>query len=169
MIVVTLTHCVLPRGVEAIRWPAKSSQGVASERATLTSMLRTCFNSHGDNADCWFGYYKEINGITEPVIDCEWMNGSPGLTVEYMENECTYIPPDMVGRGVELDWLRALWDVHTQGSQHATFTEMIEWMNAADRWSPTEAYQNLDEEASQIGGALETDWITAVDLNGIDH
>src|SRR5690606_15308297 len=109
--------------------------------------------------DCAFKYYKD----TEPLIDCE--SGQSGWEMPYIDN-CD--DAAVTGYGVELDWLRQLWDVHTHGSSQPSFTAMANWIASADTWGDSDVFEELDDEASSIGGALWTNWSNAYGANGID-
>ena len=71
--------------------------------------------------------------------------------------------------GVELDWLRQFWDVHTDAPSQPTFTTMANWLDAAGNWTKTTAYSVLDAEADDVGGSLQTNWNATADYNGVDH
>lgn len=135
------------------------------------------FNDH-DETDCWFGYYKNEYGLPKPLaVNCESGNtisGNP-FSTRFMENECDpgiILPPwlDIFGgHGVELDWLRAFWDVHTNGSNPPHMNTVLDWIDSADEPSNGTAYDELDDAADAYGGVILTNWNSAVSLNGIDH
>ena len=135
------------------------------------------FNDH-DETDCKFGYYKDEYGLPLPIaVDCENANtisGNP-FSVKFMESECDPgislpIGFDIFGgSGVELDWLRAFWDVHTNGSNPPHMNTILDWLESADEPSWTSAYDDLDEAADDYGGVIRTNWNSAVNINGIDH
>lgn len=121
-----------------------------------------------DETDCWFGYYKTEFGISKPIpINCEVSNTISGNTfsTRFMETNCT---GNFNGRGVELDWLRAFWDVHTNGSNPPHFNTILDWLDTADEPGQTTVYDELDDAADDIGGSLHTNWNAAVSFNGID-
>lgn len=121
------------------------------------------FNDHGDTS-CSYEYSKnEFGSDSTPEVNCESANGD--FHVKYMETDCHV--GGMGGYGVELDWMRTFWDMHTDYS--LTFNDLVEWMDDAEPWGTYDAYDELDEEANTIGGTLNTAWDWAKALNGIDH
>lgn len=124
------------------------------------------FNDH-DETDCWFEYYKEVDGDSSPAVNCETSNTDFDLA--YLENVCGAA----AGSGVELDWLRTYWDVHTDNAApDPTFTAMTSWLAGAAaeaNWDRDTAYQELDEEANELDDELESNWNNAKTLNGVDH
>lgn len=131
------------------------------------------FNDH-DETDCGFEYYKPVNGDPTPPFDCEtgdsFPAGSTCATVDFPTAILETCCPVSAGRGTEGDWLRQFWDVHTNGGSSApTFTEVINWIAGADAWTGTTAYQELDEEANQVGGQINANWDFAKSVNGVDH
>ena len=135
------------------------------------------FNDH-DETDCWFGYYKNEYGLPKPIpVDCEVSNtvsGNP-FSTRFMETQCDPGLPFPIwldifgGHGVELDWLRAFWDVHTNGSNPPHMNTVLDWIDSADEPNNGTAYDELDEAADAYGGVILTNWNSAVNLNGIDH
>ena len=79
------------------------------------------------------------------------------------------LPAAAGGHGVELDWLRAFWDVHTNGSNPPHMNTVLDWIDSADEPNNGTAYDELDEAADAYGGVILTNWNSAVNLNGIDH
>jgi hypothetical protein len=123
------------------------------------------WNDH-DETDCWFEYYKEVNGDFHPLVNCETRNGD--FTIRRLETDCG----GTNNHGTELDWLRTFWDVHTRGAApDPSFTSIVSWLDTADAWSETTAYDELDEEADDLGdeNELNTNWDWAKNLNGVDH
>jgi hypothetical protein len=121
------------------------------------------FNDH-DETDCWFHYYKnEFGDDSTPTVSCEGANGD--FVLRIMESNCD---PPYGGYGAELDWMRALWDLHTDATDSPGFTEILQWMDAASSWGRLDAYDQIDREADVIGGRFDTIWDTAKTRNGID-
>ncbi len=113
--------------------------------------------------DCFFHYYKnEFGDDANPIVNCESGNGK--FVVKYMENKCTG-PDD--GYGVELDWLRAFWDVHSNGADAPEFAAIMDWLDRADDWGASDVVDKLDDAANSVGGRLKTNWIAARDGNGL--
>jgi hypothetical protein len=75
----------------------------------------------------------------------------------------------VAGHGVELDWLRAFWDVHTDGVPPPTFTAMLDWFGGATPWSRSTAYTEIDEEADVVLGQINAVWDWTKVQNGVDH
>ncbi|MCH9687118.1 MAG: hypothetical protein K0V04_37125 [Deltaproteobacteria bacterium] len=126
------------------------------------------FNTHGDDAGCWFGYYKpEWNELSPVWVSCESSSdwGSTTFGNAFYEDNC--LQND--GRGVELDWMRQFWDVHTNSSSHPSFTEIVNWLDSAAEPSVDDAYQVLHSAAFAWGGSLWSIWWATAGFNGIDH
>jgi hypothetical protein len=121
------------------------------------------FNDDSE-ADCGFEYYKTTFSDSSPAIDCE--SGNSPYVLAYMENECG---PTVDNRGVELDWLRQFWDVHTNGGGISFNTMLTTWINNANTWTNTTAYDELDAEANSVGGTLNANWDGMKSANGVDH
>ncbi|MCA9710152.1 MAG: hypothetical protein KDK70_30210 [Myxococcales bacterium] len=116
------------------------------------------WNDHYENS-CVFEYW----GSGTPAIDCE--GSSASYPSAYMESACD---PTYDGRGVELDWLRQFWDVHTEGSD-PSMNQMLAWMDGATAWGTTNGYDRLDAAANAYGGAINSNWDGNKGANGVDH
>ncbi len=117
------------------------------------------FNNHGED-DCWLF----MHGTT---INCESANDA--LPLRYLEVTCD---APFAGFGVQTDWSRAFWDVHTNTTTEPTLNDMLRWMEDANdntAWSKTNSYTLLDAEANAVGGVLGSNWDAAKTANGIDH
>jgi hypothetical protein len=118
------------------------------------------------NSNCWFEYYKTVNGDDDPEVNCDNDTSNADFDLAYLETNCG----GTSGRGVELDWMRAFWNVHTSGaSNRPTFTAIVNWMDDADPPGDTDVYAELDAEANTVGGQLNTNWDSTKVTNGIDH
>ncbi len=117
------------------------------------------WNSH-DQDDCSLAFFGT-------AVDCE--AGQWGYPVKYMENKCENLFNVVVfdGFGVELDWMRAFWDVHTDGNQSADHAALHSWM-ARQSWGKCDGYFWLNDSANEIGGELDHDWDNAKTRNGVD-
>jgi hypothetical protein len=119
------------------------------------------FNDH-DETECWI----KLDG--SPAVDCQV--GSPGFPQAMMESVCDAPYP---GYGVETDWMRVFWDVHTRGSNVPSMSDVLRWIAASDNhgeaWSNTNAYDLLNAEASRRNDNLTTNWTDVKDTHGIDH
>lgn len=95
-------------------------------------------------------------------------NDSNGYAEQFMNQECQF--GTIVGRGVELDWWRAFWDVKTQnGLNLASYSQMSFWLSSAGTWGNENVYSILDAEANVQGGSLNAAWNIAENNNGIAH
>lgn len=114
--------------------------------------------NHHDTNNCGFVYYKPVEGVINPVVNCESQVGTPDFDNAYLESVCDY----GLVNGVELDWLRAFWDVHTDGaSPDPGFTDIVEWLD----WASTEpgydndnAWEPTNDAAFALGGELWSNW-----------
>lgn len=136
------------------------------------------FNLHTQD-DCKFVYYKDEFGTGEDnqLVDCESANGD--YVTAFARNRCGPGDggPNLVGKGTELDWVRQLWDVHTNGSADPSFGAMIRWIAGAPRWDTDgaasarahgAAYANLDYEAQQADhSAIRGNWNAVKSFNGV--
>ena len=138
------------------------------------------WNDHGEQ-DCVYRYYKEARNadgeeVGKPTIDCEAAGDASddtvvggrddfdefhGFKIPYMERVCD-TPHEK--RGAEVDWLRALWDVHGNHGRENTgggvsFTTMMEWMSSAiDGWDD-KIDEELTNKADEMGGKLKANWL----------
>ncbi len=137
--------------------PCAFSEGLAHAFSAFTWNLTT-------ESDCAFGYW---GGGGYPV-DCE---GSQTHVNRYMEINCSTPFSD---KGVELDWLKAFWDVHTNGG--VDLGEFADWLwDASWFWvwqqTWTDPYLQLEDAADDCGSAcddLDTNWDVAKTSNGVD-
>jgi hypothetical protein len=68
---------------------------------------------------------------------------------------------------VELDWLRAFWDVHTNSvapTADPTFTQMVDWLVDAGAWDYDDAYTPIDAAADARNDQIDSNWNT----NGVN-
>jgi len=131
------------------------------------------FNNHNE-ASCKLEYWDSVGGDGTPAVDCAW--GHDNFAAAYMESGWRGSPyngygcyaSNFPGTAVELDYFRTFWDMHTSAGSIG-FTTIFEWIAAADNWGNEYAYNELDEEADQIGGSLDAAWDKAKSWNGIVH
>lgn len=116
-----------------------------------------------DETDCWFEYYKGVNGDPDPdpAVNCEQaIDQNDPFGNARFETVC--LDAGYEDRGVELDWLRAFWDVHTNGSApDPSFFDIMDWLDGAaaeGNWTKDTAYVEIDEEANELNDELETNW-----------
>jgi hypothetical protein len=147
---------------------SKEWAGAALSEGFAHFVSADTFNDH-NTEHCVFNYYKNEFGLGNPVVDCNAdstdfsVNGS--FPRRYMITKpCS---PLYGGRGVELDWLRMYWSMHTRPSQFS-FNSMTSWMDQAWWWSRSNAYSRLDDSANWIGGTLLTRWNYAKARHGVN-
>jgi hypothetical protein len=122
------------------------------------------WNDHTED-DCVFRYWKDEFGLGIPTVDCEAADAQYPLA--FMEANCG---ASWSGKGVDVDWLRTFWDVHTNGTgQAVTIPTMVDWMYDATAWGNTSGYSELDAQANVVGGTLNSNWNSAASENGVDH
>jgi hypothetical protein len=133
------------------------------------------WNNHGQT-DCWFKYYQAIEEDDDPYFNCEV--ASTNFPVGYSEDvpcDCIAeppLPPNAMACAVELDWLRTLWDVHTNygSGVDPSFTYILTtWLGGADAWDRNNVYDMLDARASALSGNLDNAWDAAKGANAVDH
>lgn len=122
------------------------------------------WNADEPNADCIFKYYKTVEGVLRPTVDCEGSGGD--FPLAYHENVCGAT----AGRAVELDWLRLFWDVHTAANGViAHDTIMSSWLGGATAWGNTDVYWRLQDRANAMQGDLDSAWDQYKGYNGVVH
>jgi hypothetical protein len=120
-----------------------------------------------DETDCSFQYWKPLpsGGGT---VNCQTGAGSADFPNAYMEANCTVA----AGRGVELDWMRAFWYLHTVGAApDPSFNEILAWVVDAalsPDWDRDSAYQELIW-ALPFASEIYTSWPAAASVHGVDH
>lgn len=85
-----------------------------------------------------------------------------------MENACT--AQSFAGYGTELDWLRALWDYHTNPGTRPGHEQMLEQLRGAHDdvdFSRSKAYERMLDYAAMQGFAAR--WVEMGTWNGIDY
>jgi len=160
---------------------SREKQGCAFQEAFGHFYAADVFNSHR-HENCVFRYYKNYEqnaDFGKPTVDCEASNDAHNFgvvdgpdtpssvyRVAYMENKPCSSP--FTRRGVEVDWMRVLWDVHTNG-EGVSFTKMLNWMaDAIDGWDD-DIFGELNRTANDAGGTLKTNWNATSHFYGIDH
>jgi hypothetical protein len=124
------------------------------------------FNDHGET-DCW----SSMSG-SRPM-DC--MDGNTEFPKRYMERFCAGPIPGtgFDGFGVEIDWMRVFWGVHTRGSDDPSMNDMLRWIASGDDekpWTNTNVYNLLNAAAIRDGGgSLLQNWNVLKSEHGIDH
>jgi hypothetical protein len=129
-------------------------------------------------SSCYSGkcYARPVVDCSQPdVLTCdgdecstpERVGTNVGYYSRHMETLCGGPFGD---RGVEVDWLRTFWTVHTRGTSPPTFTSMRQWLSGAYAFGTFGSpYQRIDYEANQEGGTLNSNWDFAKAFWGVDH
>jgi hypothetical protein len=101
-----------------------------------------------------------VNGDLSPRVNCENATSTPDFANSYLESQCNGSGSEE-GLGVELDWMRAFWDVHTDSVAPAvdpTFSEMVAWLVDAGSWTHDDVYEPINTAANARGHEIETNW-----------
>jgi len=126
------------------------------------------FNNHeeDDNPGATLQYWRG-NGLT---VDVE--QGPTGGVDTYYEVVCGGNQANAGGMGVELDWMRAWWDYHTNpepGFRPDT-SVMVDEIAANSGWGQSDTYQFITDGIESSSGAEQRQrWIQQAVWNGIDH
>jgi hypothetical protein len=142
-------------GMTSIEW-----QSCAVNEGFAHFVAADTFNNHAQD-DCAFRYWGSNHG--DRNVDCE---GASSHVAAWMENMC--VGESFVGAGVELDWLRQFWDVHTNGGS-TNMLPFMQWIRASGGWTKTSAYDELNTAAQAHGGDIKANWNVSRTGNGIDH
>lgn len=110
--------------------------------------------------NCWFPYWAPAN----TPVDCE--RGSGIFPLRYMENQCT---SSFVGKGTELDWMRALWDYYEDPNTagRPSFPDILDFLSESSGWGNGDAWSLTQDGADAVGTSSR--WTTAGTRNGVDH
>lgn len=114
------------------------------------------WNDHNQSS-CWFEYYKDVAGDQSPGVNCENQTGTTAFANAYLESACS----GGADAGVELDWLRAFWDVHTDSISPAvdpTFTEIVDWLADVGSFPTEDAFSEVDAAADLRNDESDTNW-----------
>lgn len=149
------------------------------------------WNDHNED-NCAFKYYKTNASTTDlgefiggAAFDCAGDDGSdPGTTpddftnyqgdtqVGYLTqcNEVNYLMHHYYGLGTELDWLRVLWNLHTDGASPPSYTTIVRWIrDCVTQLDDALAFSQLDACADFQGGTLNTNWDAGKSVHAIDY
>lgn len=134
---------------------SKEFQGCSLQEGFAEYYSADIWNSHASSADCRYRTH-----------DCEDDNTH---VFRYMEQNCVgTASPVSSGRGTDIDWLRQLWDVHTNGGT-TSINDMVDWIEDSGSHSATNVYSLLNTEANAYGGNLDSNWDAVKGINGVDH
>jgi len=142
-------------GMTSIEW-----QSCAVNEGFAHFIAADTFNNHAQD-DCRFRYWGSNHGSRN--VDCE---GSSSHVTAWMENMCE--SEALGGAGVELDWLRQFWDVHTN-SGTTNMIPLMAWIRESDGWTAQTAYDELDAAAQAVGGSIRDNWNAGKSWNGVDY
>ncbi|MET0287844.1 MAG: hypothetical protein ABW352_25370 [Polyangiales bacterium] len=112
----------------------------------------------------------EWSQLADTVRDCE---GDTSLPDRLMLTQCEQPSAGWArDRGNEWDWLKVLWDVHTDMAPRPTMNEILRWIRTAGeqgvRYTRSNYYLLLDDRALRIGGSLWRNWEAARFRNGVN-
>jgi hypothetical protein len=117
---------------------------------------------------------KRVGGVSNRTVDVE--SGTAIFPASYMENNCTSDTID--GYGVELDWVRHFWDLHTGMADlgryptctGASFDTIMALIDDVDDWSdPLDAFEELDTSATLwLDPSISSCWPGSASGNGVD-
>jgi hypothetical protein len=147
------------------------------------------YNNHSED-DCAFNYYKSYfpadPDLGQQVVDCEVAStdqsalesgSNPSYDLYPLRTMESVFPSNFsvagcttpfTGKAVEVDYLRVLWNMHTDSTSPPTFTSIVDWLVGAGV-SSTTCFSQLDSEANTVGGQLNTNWDTNKTRHGVDH
>lgn len=116
------------------------------------------WNDHNET-DCWFAAWAN-----PPALSCE--AGTPNYPHSWVD-DLTCTDPDFPDTGERIDFMRILWDLHTDpASPQVTFTYLLQtWLAAAGTWEKDDAFLVIDARADYLGGAFDDNWVDAVEWN----
>jgi hypothetical protein len=123
------------------------------------------WNDH-EQTDCAFGYWRQkgSTGYVNQALDCE--AASTGFPVSFMRTECDTNSSDFGTKGVEVDWLRAFWDTHTNGTNPPGMGTMLDLLTVTGV-TDTNVLSKLNTRANSLGGTLNSNWDAAASANGL--
>ncbi|WP_444995954.1 hypothetical protein [Aliikangiella sp. IMCC44359] len=150
------TSCPASRGGHSMA--SKEYSSCAASEGFAHFYAAVAFNDTSQD-NCSFHYYKnEFGNDSSPIVNCEAGNGQ--FVTRYLENECV---GSQNGYSTELDYLRAYWDVLTDGTGNPSFTSIINWGSRAN-WGTSNATQRLNSSATST---INNKWTNARDRNGL--
>lgn len=149
-------------------WSVEWSSCAASE-GWAHFVAADAWNGHGTNANCTFNYWRDrdVDGNND-VVNCE---GSSSLYPnKFMRSQCLSNAP-YNGLGVEVDWLRTFWDMHTGNSTwgKAGMAQLLGWIKLnAGGFSKENTYDMLDLAADESPAVVDQNWDFYAAYNGIN-
>lgn len=163
-------HCTTPVGMHHAMHSREFQSAALTEG--FAQFYSTVAWNYESATTGWFHYYKSNykNGSVT-AVDVEF--GGIGGELRYLETQCTDSPD---GRGVELDWLRALWDYRTNPGTKPSRYQILrqlknavtggDWGNlgAGDAFSAAVADYDM-----QYGTSFYPRWTGNASYNGVDH
>lgn len=163
-------NCTTPAGMHHALH-SKEYQSAALTEGFAQFYATAAWNFETETA-AWFRYYKDDykNGSVT-VVNVE--NGDTGGATAYLETQCTGTSD---GRGVELDWMRALWDYRTNAGDAPSHYEILRQLKngvIGGLWGDTTAYDAFTagvlEYDQQHGTDFHARWLEMATFNGVDH
>lgn len=151
------TSCPAAAGAHSMA--SKEHNSCAASEGFAHFYAAATYNNSSQD-DCKVHYYKnEFGNDSSPIVDCETSNGA--FVTKYVENSCVGNP---TGYSTELDYMRAYWDVLTDGTNNPSVNDIVTWGSNAN-WGTSNATSRLNSTAS---GAISNKWPTARDNNGLN-
>lgn len=122
-----------------------------------------------------FNHHDELDGFARHELDnIDAQNETPGLPIAVAETLCDDTPPSnpsrLTGKGNETDWVRVLWNLHTDTPQRPTMNGLLEWFidsNRAKPWTRSNIHSSLNWGA--VGKPWVGSWDNLRSAHGVDH
>ncbi len=175
-------NCPTSTGVHSMG--SKEFATAAISEAFAHFVALDAFNNHGQS-DGVFQYYKNEFTCGFPAVDAQVAStdlsrprrkanpiqtcplaSATAFPREYMTNICQ---TPHGGRGVEVDWMRVFWQMHTTGG--VSFAAIVAWLSEARSWNgapfnfpPIHA---MHYAALSTGGTLSSAWTSAMQNHGV--
>ncbi len=125
--------------------------------AAATYYAAVSWNFRDVNGNCWLYHPRYPTGV-----NCD--NGQTALPLSFAIQECSIT---WYAYGVEIDWLRVLWNVRTSGTQPGD-DDLLDWIDASPfSYNLINTYDNLNIAAFIMGGPIKTNWDIAKVANGL--
>ncbi len=111
-----------------------------------------------DESDCWLQWGSD-------AVNCEL--GQPDYPLRALET----LYDNWNARGVEVDWMRALWDYVQDGYPWSSpgFSGLLDLIAAMPDWATQSAFPSSVAGAGDLGQAQLSRWLGDASWNGIDH
>jgi hypothetical protein len=123
------------------------------------------WNDHA-NGRCAFSYWREKGqgGYRVDALDCA--TGDAAFPVRFMRTQCNTNSAWFGTKGVEVDWMRAFWDLHTAGVSPSSMAMMVDMLDVSGVTN-TNIISKLDARADDLDTDLSLNWDSAKSINGL--